>query len=152
MVVGTRPRRSMAGRGQFLFERRQRDQAYLRASGQIEPKNLDKSSQADLTDRFDALCSHYGMMPTRNNKGVAHENGSIESPNGHLKRAIEDALVMGGSRDFESLQDYRRFIDEIVGRSNARNAKRIDAERASLRPLPTMIAWSCSWEALPCQR
>jgi len=99
-------------------------------------KNLDRSAQADLTDRFEALCGHYGMTPTRNNKGVAHENGSIESPNGHLKRAIEDALVMRGSRDFEDLTDYRRFIDEIVGRINARNAKRIDLERASLRPLP----------------
>jgi hypothetical protein len=25
------------------------------------------------------------MTPTRNNPGVAHENGSIESPHGHLK-------------------------------------------------------------------
>ena len=99
-------------------------------------KNLDKTAQDDLTDRFDALCKHYGMTATRNNKGVAHENGSIESPNGHLKRAIEDALIMRGSRDFEDLPAYRRFIDEIVGRINARNAKRIDAERACLRPLP----------------
>ncbi len=76
------------------------------------------------------------MMPTRNNKGVAHENGSIESPNGHLKRAIEDALVMRGVRDFEDLAAYRRFIDEIVGRINARNGKRIDMIRPSLRPLP----------------
>ena len=99
-------------------------------------KNLEKSVQADLTDRVDALCRHYGMTPTRNNKGVAHENGSIESPNGHLKSAIEDALVMRGSRDFEDLAAYRRFIDEIVGRINARNAKRIDMERPDLRPLP----------------
>ena len=99
-------------------------------------KNLDKSAQADLTNRFDALCRHYGMAPTRNNKGIAHENGSIESPNGHLKRAIKDALIMRGSRDFGDLSAYRRFIDEIVGRINARNAKRIDVERASLRPLP----------------
>ena len=99
-------------------------------------KNLDKSAQADLTDRVDALCRHYGMTPTRNNKGVAHENGSIESPNGHLKSAIEDALVMRGSRDFEDLAAYRQFIDEIVGRINARNAKRIDMERPDLRPLP----------------
>jgi hypothetical protein len=76
------------------------------------------------------------MTPTRNTKGVAHENGSIESPNGHLKRAIEDALLMRGSRDFEDLPAYRRFIDEIVGRTNARNAKRIDAERETLQPLP----------------
>ncbi|MBC2861626.1 IS21 family transposase [Pelagibacterium sp.] len=99
-------------------------------------KNLDKSAQADLTDRVDALCRHYGMTPTRNTKGIAHENGSVEGPHGHLKRAIEDALVMRGSRDFEDLTAYRRFIDEIVGRINARNAKRIDMERASLRPLP----------------
>ena len=102
-------------------------------------KNLDKVAKEDLTDRFDALCQHYGMTPTRNSKGVAHENGGIESPNGHLKRAIEDALIMRGSRDFADLAAYRRFIDEIVGRINARNAKRIDAERESLRPLPAEI-------------
>jgi hypothetical protein len=43
---------------------------------------------------------------------------------------------MRGSRGFETLGDYRAFIDEIVGRINARNAKRIDIERASLKPLP----------------
>lgn len=53
-----------------------------------------------------------------------------------MKRAIEDALVMRGVRDFEDLAAYRRFIDEIVGRINARNGKRIDMERPSLRPLP----------------
>lgn len=68
--------------------------------------------------------------------GSSHENGAIEAPHGHLKRAIEDALIMRGTRDFEDLGAYRRFIDEIVGRTNARNAKRIDIERASLRPLP----------------
>jgi hypothetical protein len=99
-------------------------------------KNLDRSAQADLTDRVDALCRHYGMTPSRNNKGIAHENGAVEGPHGHLKRAIEDALIMRGSRDFEDLKAYRGFIDEIVGRLNARNAKRIDTERASLKPLP----------------
>jgi hypothetical protein len=99
-------------------------------------RNLDTAAKADLTDRFDALCRHYGMTPSRNNKGVAHENGSIEGPHGHLKRAIVDGLVMRGSRDFEELAAYRRFIDEISGRINARNAGRIDAERAHLAPLP----------------
>ena len=39
----------------------------------------------DLTRRYDDLCAHYGMTPTRNNNGVAHENGSVESSHGHLK-------------------------------------------------------------------
>jgi DNA replication protein DnaC len=51
------------------------------------------------------------MEPTRNNRGVAHENGSIESPHGHLKQAVEDALLRRGSRDFDALEAYRRFFD-----------------------------------------
>ena len=99
-------------------------------------RNLDREAREDLTRRYENLVAHYGMQPTRNNAGVAHENGAIEGPHGHLKRAIEDALLMRGSRDFDDLAAYRRFVDELVGRRNARNAKRIDSERAELRELP----------------
>src|SRR5512144_3068566 len=98
--------------------------------------NLDPEAQKDLTARYEDLCAHYRMTPTRNNGGLAHENGSIEGPHGHLKRAIEDALLMRGTSDFDDLAAYRRFIDEIVGRRNARKAKRIDSERAELQDLP----------------
>jgi hypothetical protein len=76
------------------------------------------------------------MEPTRNNRGVAHENGSIESSHGHLKKAVGDALLMRGSRDFDDLLAYRRFVGEIVSRHNARRAKAIEAERTALRSLP----------------
>jgi hypothetical protein len=99
-------------------------------------RNLEPQARDDLTTRYDALCAHYGMQPTRNNRGVAHENGAIESPHGHLKSAIRDALLLRGSTDFADLLAYRRFIDEIVSRHNARNGKRIEAERAALQPLP----------------
>lgn len=98
--------------------------------------NLDRNAQDDLTRRYEELCAHYGMTPTRNNPRVAHENGAIEGPHGHLKRAIADALLMRGTSDFDDLAAYRRFIDEIVSRRNARNAKRIDSERAALQDLP----------------
>src|SRR5437660_5088406 len=100
-------------------------------------RNLDEDTRQDQTRRYEALCGHYGMEPTRNNRGVAHENGSIESPHGHLKQAIDDALLLRGTRDFVDLDAYRRFIDEIVGRRNARNAKRLDLERPALQRLPT---------------
>jgi transposase InsO family protein len=99
-------------------------------------RNLDREAREDLTTRYEALCRHYGMEPSRNNRGVAHENGSIESPHGHLKRAIGDALLLRGSGRFADLEAYRRFIDEIVSRKNARNEKRITAERRVLTPLP----------------
>ncbi len=99
-------------------------------------RNLDRDASEDQTKRYEALVAHYGMTPTRNNPGVAHENGSIESPHGHLKKVIEDELLLRGSRDFADLDAYRRFIDEVVGRRNARNRKRIEIERATLKPLP----------------
>ena len=98
--------------------------------------NLDADTRQDQTRRYEALCTHYRMRPTRNNRGLAHENGSIESPHGHLKRTIEDALLLRGSRDFDTLEAYRRFVDEVVGRRNARNRKRLDLERSALQALP----------------
>jgi hypothetical protein len=99
-------------------------------------RNLAADAQKDLTQRYQALMEHYGMTPSRNNAGVAHENGSIESAHGHLKAALEDALLLRGSRDFDDLDAYRRFVDEIVGQRNARNRKRIALERPHLGALP----------------
>jgi hypothetical protein len=99
-------------------------------------RNLDREARQDLTRRYQSLMQHYRMTPTRNNPGVAHENGSIESAHGHLKKAIEDALLLRGGRDFETLDSYRQFTDQIVGRHNARHRKQIDLERSKLRLLP----------------
>src|SRR6202158_1696055 len=99
-------------------------------------RNLDDDTRQDQTRRYEALCAHYGMEPTRNNRGVAHENGSIESPPGHLKLAIADALLLRGSRDFADLDAYRRFVDEIVGGRNAGHGQRLDLERPALQSLP----------------
>jgi len=99
-------------------------------------RNLDADAREDMTRRYQALIDHYGMKASRNNAGIAHENGSIESAHGHLKKALEDALLLRGSRDFADLDAYRRFVDEIVGRRNAHNRKRIELERPRLRPLP----------------
>jgi hypothetical protein len=86
-------------------------------------RNLAPAVEEDWTERYAALCAHYGMAASRNNRGLAHENGAIEAPHGHLKRALEDALLLRGSRDFESVADYRAFIDLLVGRRNARNRR-----------------------------
>jgi hypothetical protein len=98
--------------------------------------NLNREAKEDLTRRYEELCAHYGITPSRNNPGVAHENGSIESAHGHLKTVLRDELLLRGSRDFTDLAAYRRFIDEVVGRRNARNRKRIEIERTVLKPLP----------------
>ena len=57
-------------------------------------RNLDVDQREDATQRYAALCAHYDMAPTRNNRGESHENGSIEGPHGHLKRALDGRLAV----------------------------------------------------------
>ena len=99
-------------------------------------RNLAKNEKEDMTGRYRELCAHYGMEASRNNRGVAHENGAIESAHGHLKREIDDALELRGSRDFVDIEEYRDFVAEVTSNINVRRAERIEAERRTLRPLP----------------
>jgi len=96
----------------------------------------NKAEQELLTRRYDALCKHYGMRPSRNNLGVSHENGSIESRQGTLKRTMEQALLLRGHRDFADLDAYRLFVAEVFGRLNGRVARKFSEERAMLIALP----------------
>jgi hypothetical protein len=109
-------------------------------------RNLAKPDADDLTRRFEALAAHFGMLPTRNNRGVAHENGAIESRNGHIKKRFEQALLLRGSSRFDDLEAYRAFAAELVGQHNRRHAAAIDAERAALQPLPPSTAMT--WEEM----
>src|SRR4051794_11069279 len=67
---------------------------------------LDREAAEDVTRRYEAFCAHYGMAASRNNLGEAHENGAVEAHNRHLKAALDQALILRGSRDFASLADW----------------------------------------------
>ncbi len=97
-------------------------------------KNL--AEEEDFTVRYTALLDHYGMVGTRNNRGVSHENGSVESSHRYLKEAIEQALLLRGHRDFEDRLAYDGFVREAVMRRNRRNAAAFRIEREQLQDLP----------------
>ncbi|HMP62843.1 MAG TPA: IS21 family transposase, partial [Phenylobacterium sp.] len=99
-------------------------------------RNLGAEAAADITGRYDRFCGHYGLLASRNNPGEAHENGSIEAHNNHLKVALDQALILRGSRDFADLASWRRFVDEVVARRNRRREAAVRIEMAALRPLP----------------
>jgi transposase InsO family protein len=94
------------------------------------------AEHVELTRRYRGLCEHYGMRASRNNPGESHENGAIESRQGSLKRALDQALLMRGTREFTELQAYEQFVAETVRRLNARCARAWEGERARLKPLP----------------
>ncbi len=99
-------------------------------------KNLSKDAAADTTKRYEQLCKHYDMEPTRNNRGKGHENGAVESPHGHLKKRIQQGLLLRGSKDFTSVSEYEGFLAEIVQTINRNKLDKIEEERKYLQPLP----------------
>ncbi len=99
-------------------------------------RNLGGKRRSDLTKLYDDLCDHYRMEPTRNNKGIAHENGSVESSHGHLKNRIEQAIYLRGSSDFESIADYQGVIEKAAAGLNRQCQDKFEQERTRLQPLP----------------
>lgn len=75
-------------------------------------RNLSEDDHRDLTERYAHLCEHYGMIPSRNNSGRRHENGSGESAQGHLKQRIRQALLLRNSHDCRTLHEYRQFMTQ----------------------------------------
>lgn len=99
-------------------------------------RNRQGHFTVDVTSRYLALCSHYGLVYSRNNRGVAHENGRVESPHGHLKKRIKQALLLRDSTDFETVADYQAFISEVTAQYNRPRMNRLEEERLALKPLP----------------
>ncbi len=99
-------------------------------------RNLGKKTAEDLTHNYEGLCQHYQMRPTRNNRGKSHENGSIESPHGHFKRRLHQALLLRKSFDFDSVKSYQQFIDKTVQRLNISSESKWQQEKLLLQKLP----------------
>ena len=94
------------------------------------------SDRREFTQRYQALMSYYGLTMEKTNPRQAHENGDVESLHRHLKKAIEQALLLRGSRDFESRDAYETFLYQILNQKNAGRRRRLNEELAQLRSLP----------------
>jgi hypothetical protein len=101
-------------------------------------RNRDGSYASDYTSRYSELCAHLGVIATRNNRGVAHENGAIEGPHRHWKHRLEQQLLQRGSRDFQTEAEYRQLVARVTATLNNRYEVkgRLEIERLHLQPLP----------------
>ena len=89
-----------------------------------------------LNDAYQALLDHHGLRSTRINRGQSHENGIAEQGHYRLKDAIDQALILRGSREFHTADDYALFVARMVQRRNRLAQGKLEQELACLRPLP----------------
>lgn len=98
---------------------------------------LRKAGGRSFNERYKAVLDHYGMTPVRIRPGRSNENGIVEKGHDLLKSQLEQALVLRGSRDFETVDGYLEFVRAQVVRLNRRRERRILEERPALLPLPS---------------
>jgi transposase len=90
----------------------------------------------EFTERYQGLMRHYGMRPSHNNPGRGHENGDVEQAHHRFKRAMDQELILRGSREFQSRAEYETFLGEILSRRNGQRRERLQQDLAVMRRLP----------------
>jgi transcriptional regulator with XRE-family HTH domain len=113
---------------------------------------LDAEERGKAKERYRLLMTHYGLEPTTNNLGIAHENGDVEQEHRQFKRAVDQALRARGSREFADRVAYNRFLQNLVKQRNLRRQERWIEEREALRPLPAAPLELCRELRVPVSR
>lgn len=96
-----------------------------------------KDGRRAFNERYLGAMAHYRVEADRNTPGRAHENGSVEQAHYRFKRAVEQALLMRGTREFAGRASYEAFLGEIFAARNKGRMKLGDDLR-SMNELPPM--------------
>jgi len=132
-------------RSESLLALRRGVQASLFQLGKL-PKFLQSDSLSAAThdlgdgarafnDDYKAFVEHFGMTPRKIGVGKANQNGDVESSHNALKRRLEQHLILRGSRDFESVEAYERWVQEVLSKNNALRTEKVTEELSVMRPL-----------------
>lgn len=90
-----------------------------------------------FNERYLGAMAHYGVEADRNTPGRGHENGSVEQAHHRFKRAVEQALLLRGTREFADRASYETFLGEIFAGRNKRRTSLGDDLRG-MGELPPM--------------
>ena len=98
----------------------------------------------EFTQRYQALLKHYGLIGRKSQAGSPNENGDVEQRNHRFKKAVQQALLLRGSFDFNSIDEYRDFLHKLFARLNRGRRERFLEEQRVLRNLPKRRLESCT--------
>jgi hypothetical protein len=106
-------------------------------------QNPARGGTDEFTQRYSALMRHYGLSGRMIQGGRPHENGDIEQAHHRFKKAMEQSLLLRGSRDFTSREEYTLFLRKLFSELNAGRRERFEEELKVLKRLPGSRFDSC---------
>ena len=109
-------------------------------SRQRSRSRINRRSSLNATGLFS---DHYGLQGHKTQAESPNENGDVEQRHYRFKKAVEQSLMLRGSCDFASRQDYAVFLDKLFVQLNAGRLDRFKEESEVLRRLPPRRLDSC---------
>lgn len=94
------------------------------------------SNLEEFNRRYEAVMKYYGVRPLHTNPASPHENGDAEQSHHRFKRAVEQAVMLRGSRDFVSVAEYAQFLQDLFVQRNAGRRQRLAEELGVMGELP----------------
>lgn len=90
----------------------------------------------EFNRRYEAVMKYYGVKPEHTNPASGNENGDVEQSHHRFKRAVDQALLLRGSRDFGKVEEYAAFLKDLMAQRNGGRRERLAEELKVMRELP----------------
>jgi len=97
----------------------------------------------EFTRRYTSLLRHYNLEGRKIQASSPHENGDVEQRHYRFKKALDQALMMHGSHDFDCRSGYEAFLRELFSQLNSGRRERLMEELKVLGSLPERRLESC---------
>jgi transposase len=110
---------------------------------------ISDAGKREFNPEFLSLAGHYGLAVRTIHVGCPNENGDVEAHNGHLKRRLEQHLLLRGYRDFASEAAYDEFVAGVLTQANGPRAPKVAEELAVMRELPPTRL--CEYDEVECR-
>ena len=96
-----------------------------------------------FTQRYRALLAHYWLQGHKTQAESPNENGDVEQRHYRFKEALDQSLMLRGSRDFSGRQEYNVFLRKLFSQLNSGRTERFREEQKLLKALPAKRLESC---------
>lgn len=93
------------------------------------------SGKRIFNDDYVAFIHHLGMEPRTIVVGEKNQNGDVEALHGALKRRLKQHVLLRGSSDFMSVEDYEVWLAQIMERVNRLRTKRFNEDLVAMKPV-----------------
>jgi len=101
--------------------------AVRRAASACPAATYNLKGERKPTKRYQAFLDHFRLKYTRINAGKSNENVVVEKGHDVFKTAVNQALILRGSRDFVTLEEYLAFVEQVRRCLNLKVASRLTA-------------------------